>query len=74
MASDPSIHDGLLRGSALGLRYRLALPRAALRGRNGVRLGVGAGSRSISMTTATTTPATTCGTSTGMSMPAATVR
>lgn len=44
MASDPSIHDGLLRGSALGLRYRLALPRAALRGRNGVRLGVGAGS------------------------------
>ncbi len=37
------IRDGLLHGRALGLRYRLALPRAALRGRNGVRLGVGAG-------------------------------
>jgi uncharacterized protein (DUF58 family) len=39
----PSIRAGLLQGRALGLRYRLALPRAALHGRNGVRLGVGAG-------------------------------
>ena len=43
MPPDPSIRGGLLQGRALGLRYRLALPRAALRGRNGVRLGVGAG-------------------------------
>ncbi len=35
--------DGLLRGRSLGLRYRLALPRSALCGRDGVRLGIGTG-------------------------------
>jgi len=43
MTDTVSIREGLLAGRALGLRYRLALPRAALRGRNGVRLGVQAG-------------------------------
>jgi uncharacterized protein (DUF58 family) len=40
----PEIREGLRLGRNLGPRYRLALPRAALRGRDGVRLGVGAGS------------------------------
>jgi uncharacterized protein (DUF58 family) len=43
MSADTSIQAGLQQGRSLGLRYRLALPRAALRGRNGVRLGIGAG-------------------------------
>ena len=43
MIADASIRNGLLQGRSLGLRYRLALPRAALRGRNGLRLGIGAG-------------------------------
>ena len=43
MTGTASIRAGLQLGRSLGLRYRLALPRAALRGRNGVRLGVGAG-------------------------------
>ena len=43
MPLESTIHAGLLQGRKLGLRYRLAVPRAALRGRNGVRLGVGAG-------------------------------
>lgn len=43
MANPTTQRESLLAGQALGLRYRLALPRAALRGRNGVRLGVQAG-------------------------------
>ncbi|MEI8353551.1 MAG: DUF58 domain-containing protein [Lentisphaerota bacterium] len=44
MVHPTTLRESLLTGRALGLRYRLALPRAALRGRNGVRLGVQAGS------------------------------
>ena len=41
--ADDDIREGLLTGRALGARYRLAVPRAALRGRNGARVGVHAG-------------------------------
>ncbi len=43
MTTPATISDGLQHGRALGLRYRLALPQAALRGRDGVRLGTAAG-------------------------------
>jgi len=41
--SSPTIRDGLVRGRNLGLRYRLVLPQASLRGRSGARLGTAAG-------------------------------
>jgi uncharacterized protein (DUF58 family) len=43
MTEDVSGRAKLLEGRALGLRYRLALPREAMRGQNGVRLGTQAG-------------------------------
>jgi uncharacterized protein (DUF58 family) len=41
---DTATRAGLIDGRTLGLRYRLALPREAMRGQNGVRLGTQAGS------------------------------
>jgi uncharacterized protein (DUF58 family) len=36
-------HEALTRGETVGCRYRLLLPQAALRGRDGVRLGTATG-------------------------------
>jgi uncharacterized protein (DUF58 family) len=44
MSEETTTRDGLITGRNLGMRYRLALPREAMRGQNGVRLGTQAGS------------------------------
>lgn len=44
MPSDMTAREALLAGRTTGLRYRLALPREAMRGQNGARLGTQAGS------------------------------
>ena len=43
MAAQSTAREALLAGRSLGLRYRLALPREAMRGQSGVRLGTQVG-------------------------------